>query len=279
MGLYSILIRPFARRMDLESASRLSLRYFAIIGKIPGGRLLSRLFHSNSPQGLEREVFGLHFYNPVGIGAGLDRYGSLYNSLNNFGVSYVEIGPMDADGVRKAVRTIQQDPQNDILAACINDDFLTAFTLAYDFCDFFVFDLSGNPRAEALDPILEARLAEEIYKPVVIKLPKAISPEEIGRILDYSQMNGIDGIEARSIAQVRLIADYTSRRLPVIANTHIESPGQAAEALAAGASLVAVRNGLVREGPEFIQKIQKHLLNLQKNERIHPKTPRNAAQE
>ena len=278
MGLYSILIRPFARRMDLESASKLTLRYFEILERIPGARRISRLIHSNSPQGLEQEVFGLPFYNPVGLGAGLDRYGELYNDLNNLGFSFVEIGPMNADGIRRAVRHIQKDPRNDILAACINDDFLTAFTLAYDFCDFFVFDITGNPRTEALDPILEARLAEEVYKPVVIKLPKLISNAEIDEILDYSQMNGIDGIEARNLDQVRHIAAYSSRRLPVIANTHIESPAQAEEALQAGASLVAVRNGLVREGPKFVQDILKRLLNRQKNERNHPKTHRDAAQ-
>lgn len=278
MGLYSILIRPFARQMDLERASKLTLRYFEIIEKIPGVRLLSRLIHNNSAQGLEREVFGLPFYNPVGLGAGLDRRGTLYNDLNNLGFSFVEIGPMNADGVRRSVRHIQRDPQDDMLAICIYDDFLTSFTLAYDFCDFFVFDISGNPHPEALDPILDARLAEETYKPVIIKLPKSISASEIEEILDYGQMNGIDGIEARNLDQVRQIAAYTGRRMPVIANTHIESSAQAAEALDAGASLVAVRNGLVREGPKFVQNILKHLQNRQKNERNHSKTHRHAAE-
>lgn len=279
MGLYNILVRPFIRRMELERASKFSLRYFEIVEKIPGSRRINRLLNNNGPQGLEQEVFGLSFYNPVGIGSGLDRNGTLYNALNNFGVSYVEIGPMDADGVRRALRQIQKDPQNDILAVCINADFLTAFTLAYDFCDFFVFDISADPHAETLDPILEARLAEEVYKPVIIKLPKRISDPEIEAILDYGLMNGIDGIEARNMDQVRLIASRSARKMPVIANTHIDSPGDAGEALKAGASLVAVRNGFVREGPQFVQNILKHLSALQKNERNHPKTPRNAAQE
>ncbi len=277
MGLYSILVRPVVRRMDIESASKIALRYFEFVEKIPGGRLISRWIHNNRPVGLQREVFGLDFYNPVGLGAGLDIHGELYNDLNNLGFSFSEIGPMGADGVRRAVRRIQDDPQADILAACINNDFLTAFTLAYDFCDFFVMDFSSTPfSSDTMDPILEARLAEEIYKPIVIKLPKAISNTEIEEIADYSLMNGIDGMEARDIDQVRLIASYTRGKLPIIANTHIESPKQAEEALQAGASLIEVRNGLVRQGPQFVGNILKHLLNIFKNERTSPTPDRSA---
>lgn len=279
MGLYSILIRPFVRNAEIEKASRVALRYFELIEKIPGGRLISRWIHNNRPTGLQREVFGLNFYNPIGLGAGLDIYGELYNDLNNLGFSFVEIGPLDADGVRRAVRRIQQDPQNDILAACISADFLTAFTLSYDFCDFFVIDISSNPSTDVLDPLLDARLAEETDKPIIVKLPKSLPPSEIEDILDYSQMNGINGVEALSLEQIRHIAAYTAGRLPIIANIPIDSPERAAEALEAGASLIELRDGLVRHGPGFISKIQKHLLNIAKSERNNPRTDSPATEE
>jgi dihydroorotate dehydrogenase len=178
---------------------------------------------------------------------------------------------MNADGIRRAIRRIQQDQQNDILAACIREDFLTAFTLAYDFCDFFVIDLSANPSTDILDPLLDARLAEDVYKPIVVKLPKELPPSETEDILDYCQMNRIDGIEVQTLEQIRHIVSYTSGRLPIIADIVIETPEQAAEALEAGASLVEVRDGLVRQGPRFISKIQKYLLNQVKNERSNPR--------
>lgn len=274
MGLYNIVIKPFVRRMDIESASKIALRYFEFIELIPLGRLISRWIHNNRPVGLQREVFGLDFYNPVGLGAGLDIHGELYNDLNGLGFSYVEIGPMGADGIRRALSRIQRDPQNDILAVCINQDYSTTFTLGYDFFDFFVIDLTGNPNTEILEPLLDTRMAEDEYKPVIVKLPKNISASEIEEILDFSLLNGIDGIEARNMGQVRQIASYTRGYLPIIANTHIESPAQAAEALEAGASLVAVRNGLVREGPQFVAGILRYLLNLRKNERNNPKPDR-----
>ena len=278
MGLYSLVVKPFVRNAEIERASKIALRYFEFIEKVPLGRTVSRWIHNNRPVGLQREVFGLPFYNPVGLGAGLDIHGELYNDLNNLGFSFVEIGPMGADGVRRAVQHIQEDPQDDILGCCINRDFLTAFTLAYDFCDFFVIDLSEQPGTEILDPLLDARLAEDIYKPIVLKLPKEISATEIAEILDFSLMNRIDGIEARSLEQVRQIASHAGGRMPIIANCNIESPAQAAEALEAGASLVEVRKGLVRQGPRFVGNILKYLLNLTKNERTGPKSNRNAAE-
>ena len=279
MGLYSLLIKPIVRRMDIETASKIALRYFEIVEKIPGGRLISRWIHNNRPVGLQREAFGLNFYNPVGLGAGLDIHGELYNDLNGLGFSFVEIGPMGADGIRRAIRRVQDDPQNDITAVCINSDYATAFTLGYDFFDFFVIDITPNPdNFDIFDPMLDIRTAEEEYKPIIIKLPKVISAAEIEEILDFSQLNGIDGIEARSIEQVRQIASYTRGRLPIIANTHIETPAQAEEALEAGAILIEVRNGLVREGPNFVADILKHLLSRQKNERARPKSGRSAAE-
>lgn len=267
MGLYSILLRPFVHKADIEKASRVALRYFELIERIPGGRLISRWIHNNRPTGLQREVFGIDFYNPIGLGAGLDIYGELYNDLNNLGFSFVEIGPMNADGIRRAIRRIQKDPQNDILAACINEEYLTAFTLAYDFCDFFVIDISSNPNTDILDPLLDARLAEEVYKPIVVKLPPVLPSSETEDLMDYCLMNGIDGIETRSLEQIRHIVEYTSGRIPIISNHAIETPEQAAEALEAGASLIEVRDGLVRQGPNFVSNIQKYLLNLAKNER------------
>ena len=274
MGLYNIAIKPFVRKMNIERASKVALRYFEIIEKIPLGRAISRLVHNNRPSGLQREVFGIQFYNPIGLGAGLDLYGELYNDLNGLGFSFVEIGPMGIDGVRRAVKQLQKDPQKDILAACINSDYLTAFALFYDFVDFFVIDISADPGTEVLDPILEARLAEDVYKPIVVKLPRSITTLQMDEILDYSQLYRIDGIEARNMDQLRHIVSYTQGRLPVIANMHIETTAQAVEAMDAGASLVAVRNGLVRNGPKFVADIQKVLLNKKKNERAAAKPDR-----
>ena len=259
--MYSLFIRPIAKRIkDNQKASAFALAYFKLAGKIPGGRFVSRLIHGNRPKGLEKEVFGLDFYNPVGLGAGLDVAGELYNDLNDLGFSFVEIGPFqDFKSIRSAVSNIQQDPQNDILAACIADDYLLSFCTAYDFCDFFVIELPEDPDINLLDPLLDARLSYETYKPIVAKIPENLSATQLDEIIKYCRLNGIDGIEARSTQQIKYIDEQTKSRLPIIANCHIKTPAQAQEALSSGASLVEVRMGLVREGPRLIGKILKQL--------------------
>ena len=259
--MYSLFIRPITKHIkDNDRASAIALRYFKFEGRIPGGRFLSRLVHGNRPVGLEREVFGLNFYNPVGLGAGLDVAGELYNDLNDLGFSFVEIGPFaDFKAIRRAIAKIQQDPQDDILAACISGDYLRSFCLAYDFCDFFVFDISETSDMDVFDDLLDARLSYETYKPIVVKIAENMPPDALDDVIDYCLLNNVDGIEARSLDQIRHIGTRSRGRLPIIANCHIKTPAQAAEALDAGASLIEVRMGLVRQGPRLVGKILKYL--------------------
>ena len=265
--MYRFLVRPFVVKMDQEKASRVALGYFKIVGKIPGGRFINRLIHNNRPSGLEREVFGLNFYNPLGLGAGLDRNGDLYNDLNDLGFSFVEIGPLNATTVRHAIKNLQNDPQDDILAACIDRDFQEAFSLAYDFCDFFVIDIASGTAEDILDPLLETRLAYGSYKPIVVKIGEKTGPEELSHIIDFCRMNNIDGIEARTIDQVKQISEDTKGRLPVIANCHTDTVRGLFKALSAGAALVEVRSGLIYKGPAFIGRSLKYLQKRAKDEK------------
>lgn len=260
MALYDIIVKPFARHMDSEAASMLALRYFRISGLFPGGRLLRHWLHVNRPVGLQREVFGLKFYNPLGLSAGLDRHGVLYNDLNNLGFSFTVVGPMGVEGIRKAVSNLQRDPQNDILAACINADYQNSFTIGYDFFDFFLIDLPAKPDvASIVDPMLDARIAEEVYRPLVLRLPPEMSNDDLQDIVHYCMMYGVDGVELRDLEQIKLVSALTKGRLPIIADNHIKTPADAAETLAAGASLIEVLYGLLNGGPIFVTQILKYL--------------------
>lgn len=263
--MYNFLIKPFVKNMDPDRASRVALTYFKILGMIPGGRLINRWVHNNRAEGLEREVMGLQFYNPLGLGAGLDTEGDLYNDLNDLGFSFSEIGPMGADGVRKAIASLQSDPQDDILGVCINKEFLNSFTLAYDFFDFFVIDFSTKLSTSILGPVLDARISQESYKPIVIKLPDNISGAELDVLTDFCRMNSIDCIQARSKEQVERIRTRSLGRLPIIANCHIKTPQEAAELLEAGADLIELRSGFAYEGPSLVNRILNYLQENAKN--------------
>lgn len=251
--------------MKAQRANQIALKYFKFLGKIPGGRSVNRLVHHNKATVLQREVFGLQFYNPLGLGAGLDIQGDLYNDLNDLGFSFSEIGPLNAATTRNAVRNIQNDPQNDILAACIGADHLISFSLSYDFCDFFVIEIKSSGDMHIMDELLDTRLTYDSYKPIVAKIPEEMMGDELDKVIDYCIMGGVDGIEVRSYTQLTRAHEYTKGRFPIIANCHIKTAEQAQKMLEAGASLIEVRSGLVLNGPSLVRKIIKHLESLVKN--------------
>lgn len=275
--MYDVFIRPIVRLMNPERGSKVALRYFRFLGSIPGERFVNRLLHNNKASGIEREVFGIQFYNPLGLGAGLDVFGELYNDLNDLGFSFVEIGPFaDRASMRRAIANIQKDPQDDILAACISGEHLISFSLAYDFCDFFVIDPGDAPYKDVLEPLLDARLTSDTYKPVVLKVSESIDSEDLALAAEYCLANNVDGIELRSLAQVEAVHASTRGRLPIIANCHINTPQQAETMLSAGASLVEIRSGLVTNGPSLVTKILHHLERSAKNASNEPNKPEQA---
>ena len=54
-------------------------------------KLIQANFKLEHPS-LEREVFGLHFKNPVGMAAGFDKNGDYIEELSNFGFGFIEVG-------------------------------------------------------------------------------------------------------------------------------------------------------------------------------------------
>lgn len=52
---------------------------------------MRKLYAVEDPR-LEREVFGMHFRNPIGMAAGFDRNGEVFNELAALGFGFVEIG-------------------------------------------------------------------------------------------------------------------------------------------------------------------------------------------
>lgn len=254
MGLYEIIIRPFIKHLGLEKASRICLRYFKFVEIFS----FRRLFSSKKSNILKKEVFGIQFNSPIGIGAGLDRKGELNGAWSELGCGFIEIGPINTDELKKIAHRLKNSKKSLKFGLCIAYDYLSSFTLAYDFCDFFVIDITSDPSTEYLDSLLEARIAED-YKPIVVKIPEFINSDELNDIVAYCLLNNVDGIEVQDIKQISRIHEISKGLLPIIANNHIDSLKTAIEVLDNGASLVEIRRGLVRQGPSFVKKITKAL--------------------
>lgn len=67
----------------------------------PFGKTILRSSFDVNIKGLEREVFGLKFRNPVGLAAGFDKNGEYIEALSNLGFGFIEVGtvtPMPQPG-------------------------------------------------------------------------------------------------------------------------------------------------------------------------------------
>lgn len=90
--MYRYLIKPILFALNIEQAHHLAIILLRIIGFIPGGRwILSKCYSVRHPS-LEREVFGVHFRNPIGLAAGFDHNGDVVRELGKMGFGFVEVG-------------------------------------------------------------------------------------------------------------------------------------------------------------------------------------------
>lgn len=84
--MYS-LIRKALFSLDAEVAHDLTIKSLKNLGAGP-----LKLFFPNKPVDKPVDVMGIHFPNPVGLAAGLDKNGECINAFGALGFGFVEIG-------------------------------------------------------------------------------------------------------------------------------------------------------------------------------------------
>jgi dihydroorotate dehydrogenase len=85
-------IKPILFKFDPENVHYFVTRNLKRFNRFPGGASLSKAMCDVKDQGLEREVFGLKFRNPVGLAAGFDKNAEMMGEMANLGFGFVEIG-------------------------------------------------------------------------------------------------------------------------------------------------------------------------------------------
>lgn len=87
------LIKPLFFQFDPEK-----VHYFVVKrlkwfhDHFPLGQTILRSSFDVNIKGLEREVFGIKFKNPVGLAAGFDKNGEYIEALSNLGFGFIEVG-------------------------------------------------------------------------------------------------------------------------------------------------------------------------------------------
>ena len=235
----------------------------------PFARGMARFFHGDGPDDLHREVMNLEFRNPVGFAAGIDNDGRYSATLSSTGASFEIIGPVfysRKGGVKSAVdnlRTIKQKnfriginitkKPDSTTEDQVQRDYLEAFAYSYDFVDFTVLNFTdetvGSVRELAFiqgvtNPVLDARMSYDSFRPVLLKISGDMTSDELGPVLDYCLMNGVDGVVAGNLGQVSEINAFCKGRFPIIAAASVSTPSEALALMDAGAYLIALDNPL-----------------------------------
>lgn len=90
--MYKLFIRPILFLFDPEKVHHFTFSFLKTVFKIPLIGKITKSFYEVKNSKLERNLFGLTFKNPVGLGAGFDKNALLIPELENFGFGFIEIG-------------------------------------------------------------------------------------------------------------------------------------------------------------------------------------------
>ncbi|MCF6367175.1 MAG: quinone-dependent dihydroorotate dehydrogenase [Bacteroidales bacterium] len=90
--MYKLIVRPVLFLFNPENVHGLLINLLKLLNIIPGMKALLRVFFMSNNEALKRTVFGIEFKNPVGLAAGFDKNAEVFDVLDGFGFSFVEIG-------------------------------------------------------------------------------------------------------------------------------------------------------------------------------------------
>lgn len=191
--MYKSIIRPLLFKLNPEAAHHFTFKTLKVIFSIPGLQSIAKqLFVFDRPS-LKKEIMGLKFPNPIGLAAGFDKDGKLYNELAAFGFGFIEVGtvtpkpqpgndrprmfrlPKDSglinrmgfnnEGVQSLKKRLQNRPQNIIIGgnigknkATANEDAISDYEICfeelYSVVDYFVVNVS-SPNTPGLRALQE----------------------------------------------------------------------------------------------------------------------------
>ncbi|MBQ6869282.1 MAG: quinone-dependent dihydroorotate dehydrogenase [Alistipes sp.] len=177
------LLRFLSPLLGAERVHDISVALLHYLGKVPGARWLMRKLYAVEDPALEREVFGIHFRNPIGMAAGFDRNGEIFSELDALGFGFVEIGTVTAHpqtgnpkprvfklsddmaimnrvglsskGLERVISNIRQRNNGVVLGCNIGknsstapenapQDYLRVFRNLYQYVDYFTVNVSYN---------------------------------------------------------------------------------------------------------------------------------------
>lgn len=196
------LIKPILFLFPAEKAHKITTRLLHLFLSIPFGKSIIKGLFQFEDQRLERNVFGLHFKNPVGLAAGFDKNAELIDDFTHLGFGFIEIGtltpkgqpgnptprlfrlPKDQglinrmgfnnEGVDAAVERLRKRTSSIIVGGNIGknkvtpnedalEDYLVCFEKLFDHVDYFVVNVS-SPNTPGLRELQEKEPLKQLLQ-------------------------------------------------------------------------------------------------------------------
>jgi dihydroorotate dehydrogenase len=191
--LYKSIFKPLFFLLDAEKAHHLVFSVLKILGKIPGFLPMLRMIYGFESPELGKTVFGLHFKNPVGLAAGMDKNAKYLHEMKAIGFGYIEIGTVtplpqagnpkprmfrlkkdnalinrmgfNNDGLETVIKNLRKRPKGLIVGGNIGknkitpnekavDDYVKCFEGLFPYVDYFVVNVS-SPNTPGLRDLQE----------------------------------------------------------------------------------------------------------------------------
>ncbi len=180
--MYKLLLRPILFCFSPEAVHHFTFSAIKFFNRIPLVSGITRSIYKISNKHLETEVAGITFPNPVGLAAGFDKDGKLYNELSNYGFGFIEIGTItpkaqpgnpkprlfrlkadsglinrmgfNNEGVEEMVKRLKKTQPKVIIGGNIGknkvtpneeavNDYIICFNSLFDYVDYFVVNVSS----------------------------------------------------------------------------------------------------------------------------------------
>jgi dihydroorotate dehydrogenase len=88
--MYKQIIRPILFKLPAEKAHHFTFSLVKGLHKIPGVGALNRALYQH--KGAKLKLWNLEFPNRIGLAAGFDKDGKLFDELANYGFGFIELG-------------------------------------------------------------------------------------------------------------------------------------------------------------------------------------------
>lgn len=94
--IYTHFLKPLLFKKDAEQAHEWAIKMASKTHRYPFLQALASSIYDSENTGLEQELLGCHFPNPVGLAAGFDKNGTTPLAMQALGFGFVEVGSITA---------------------------------------------------------------------------------------------------------------------------------------------------------------------------------------